>query len=120
MNPFPGPNSVIVMDNCRIHKNAGVLNMITESGCKYEFLPPYSPDLNPVEPAFAKFKQLLKRSGEVASEAMSDEEENFSLHCHIKKSQNRLWSIYMAAPQTIYAILMQPHLNELYKSATSR
>ena len=53
MRPFPLPNSVIVMDNCRIHNDPFILDMITSRGMRYEFLLPYSPDYNPIELAFS-------------------------------------------------------------------
>ncbi|KIJ27476.1 hypothetical protein M422DRAFT_190966, partial [Sphaerobolus stellatus SS14] len=71
MNPFPGPNSVIVMDNCQIHKRQDNLDMIIERGMRYEFLPPYSPDLNPIEEAFSAIKARLHRDGDLVRTAMA-------------------------------------------------
>lgn len=51
MSPYPGPNSVLVMDNCSIHHNAAALQLLVAAGIRVEFLPPYSPDLNPVRRA---------------------------------------------------------------------
>ncbi len=50
---------VVVMDNLSSHKGSGVRDLIEERGCKLIYLPPYSPDLNPLEEAFAKLKTLL-------------------------------------------------------------
>ncbi|KAF5373459.1 hypothetical protein D9615_009436 [Tricholomella constricta] len=61
MQPFPAPNSVIVMDNCRIHKAPHIIEMIEERGMKVEFLPAYSPDYNPIELAFSSIKAYLRR-----------------------------------------------------------
>ncbi|KAG9127268.1 hypothetical protein FRC07_015080 [Ceratobasidium sp. 392] len=61
MNPYPAKNSIIFMDNCRIHKDPETLQMITARGMQYIFLPPYSPNFNPIELAFSKIKQSLKR-----------------------------------------------------------
>ena len=56
MNPYPGDNSIIVMDNARIHHD-NELRILLE-GLEYHvvFLPPYSPDFNPIETAFSTIK----------------------------------------------------------------
>ena len=54
------PHSVLVMDNCSIHHIAGVVNMVHEVGALVHFLPPYSPDFNPIEEAFSKVKAQLR------------------------------------------------------------
>lgn len=60
--PFDGlnPNSVVILDNCSVHHVQGVVSMITEVGALVHFLPPYSPDLNPIEECFSKVKSQLK------------------------------------------------------------
>jgi len=60
--PFNGvnPHSVLVMDNCAIHHIEEVTAMLEQVGVLVHFLPPYSPDLNPIEEAFAKVKLSLK------------------------------------------------------------
>lgn len=60
--PFDGinPNSVVILDNCSVHHVSGVVSMITEIGALVHFLPPYSPDLNPIEECFSKVKSQLK------------------------------------------------------------
>lgn len=55
---------IVVLDNLSSHKQAGVREAIESVGARLMFLPPYSPDLNPIELAFSKFKRLLRRSGE--------------------------------------------------------
>ncbi|KAF7314744.1 DDE family endonuclease [Mycena kentingensis (nom. inval.)] len=75
MNPFPGPNSVIVMDNCRIHKADSIRDMIEARGMRCEFLPPYSPDFNPMEPGFSKMKAYIRRHGDRVRTAMLSEEQ---------------------------------------------
>jgi transposase len=52
---------IVVMDNLSSHKNAAVRRAIRRAGAKLFFLPPYSPDLNPIEQAFAKLKTLLRK-----------------------------------------------------------
>lgn len=51
---------VVAMDNLACHKRAGVREAIEAAGCRLIFLPPYSPDLNPIELAFAKLKRVLR------------------------------------------------------------
>ena len=56
LQPFNGtnPSSVVVMDNCTIHHVPDIVQMIEEVGAVVHFLPPYSPDFNPIELAFSK------------------------------------------------------------------
>jgi transposase len=72
--PSLRPGQVVVMDNLSSHKGGRVKDLIEERGCELSYLPPYSPDLNPIEEAFAKLKALLRkaeaRSREVLIEAM--------------------------------------------------
>ena len=51
---------VVIMDNLSSHKRQRVREMIGEAGARLVFLPPYSPDLNPIEMIFSKAKQLLR------------------------------------------------------------
>ena len=79
MQPFPAPNSVIVMDNCSIHKAPEIRELIESryvisfvfwhvkhwpqfSGMRLEYLPAYSPDFNPIELAFSLLKHKLRRN----------------------------------------------------------
>jgi transposase len=62
MNPFPSTNSVLVLDNAKIHHDQELLDYLSAFGVKVEFLPPYSPDLNPIETAFSTIKQFLRRN----------------------------------------------------------
>jgi transposase len=61
--PTLAPGDVVVMDNLSSHKRARVRALIEGAGCLLLFLPPYSPDLNPIELAFAKLKALLRKAG---------------------------------------------------------
>jgi len=56
------PGDIVVMDNLPAHKVAGVRNAIEEAGASLLLLPPYSPDFNPIEMAFAKLKALLRKA----------------------------------------------------------
>jgi transposase len=58
--PTLKPGDVVIMDNLRCHKVAGVREAIEAAGASVMFIPPYSPDLNPIELAFAKLKALLR------------------------------------------------------------
>jgi transposase len=62
--PTLRPGDVVVMDNLSSHKRAGVRQAIEAAGAKLRFLPPYSPDLNPIELAFSKLKSLLRKAEE--------------------------------------------------------
>ena len=57
------PGDVVVMDNLSSHKRARVREAIEGAGCTLLYLPPYSPDLNPIELAFSKLKSLLREAG---------------------------------------------------------
>jgi transposase len=61
---------IVVMDNLSSHKGGRVKDLIEERGCKLVYLPPYSPDLNPIEEAFAKIKVLLRKAGARTREAL--------------------------------------------------
>lgn len=60
--PELGPGEVVVMDNLPAHRVAGVRQAIEARGAGVLYLPPYSPDFNPIELAFAKIKALLKKA----------------------------------------------------------
>ncbi len=57
----PGP--CVILDNLSTHHNTGACKAMREAGCWFLFLPPYSPDLNPIEQAFSKRKAHLWRIG---------------------------------------------------------
>jgi len=56
------PDAVLVMDNLSAHKTKAVRALLDEAGFAYLYLPRYSPDLNPIEPAWAKVKGLLRKA----------------------------------------------------------
>lgn len=56
------PGDIVVMDNLPAHKVAGVRDTIEQAGARLLFLPPYSPDFNPIEMAFSKLKALLRKA----------------------------------------------------------
>jgi transposase len=61
---------VVIMDNLRAHKVKGVREAIEAAGARLLYLPPYSPDLNPIEHAFAKLKALLRTAATRTVEAL--------------------------------------------------
>jgi transposase len=63
------PGDVVIMDNLGSHKGKAVRHAIRKAGAKLFFLPPYSPDLNPIEQVFAKLKTLLRKAAERSIEA---------------------------------------------------
>jgi transposase len=58
--PTLSPGDIVVMDNLPAHKAGGVREAIENAGARLLYLPPYSPDFNPIEQAFAKLKTLLR------------------------------------------------------------
>ena len=67
--PTLGPGDIVIMDNLGGHKGKAVGDAITAAGAKLFFLPPYSPDLNPMEQVFSKLKRLLREADERSLEA---------------------------------------------------
>jgi transposase len=54
-------NDIVVMDNCRVHLVAGIREAIEKARATLRYLPKYSPDLNPIELPYSKFKALLRK-----------------------------------------------------------
>jgi transposase len=67
--PTLKPGDIVIMDNLGSHKGQPVRKAIRSAGAKLLFLPPYSPDLNPIEQVFAKLKLLLRKAAERSVEA---------------------------------------------------
>ena len=64
------PDDIVVMDNLSSHKGPRVRAMIEAAGATLLYLPPYSPDFNPIENAFAKLKALLRKAAERTIEGL--------------------------------------------------
>lgn len=62
--PTLAPGDIVIMDNLPAHKAEGVRQAIEDAGCRLLYLPPYSPDFNPIEKAFAKLKAVLRAKAE--------------------------------------------------------
>ena len=67
--PTLKPDDIVIIDNLGSHKGNAVRRAIRAAGARLFFLPPYSPDLNPIEQVFAKLKTLLRKAAERTVEA---------------------------------------------------
>jgi len=67
--PTLRPGDVVILDNLGSHKGKAVRRAIRAAGARLLFLPPYSPDLNPIEQVFAKLKHLMRKAAERTIEA---------------------------------------------------
>jgi len=87
--PVLRSEDVVVMDNLSAHKVDGIRQLIETRGAKLLYLPPYSPDLNPIEKAWSKIKQILRaikaRSSETLEHAIDE-----ALH-HITADNAKAW-----------------------------
>lgn len=68
--PSLSPGDIVIMDNLSSHKVMGIAEAIQARNAKLYYLPPYSPDLNPIEQAFAKLKALLRKAAERSIDAL--------------------------------------------------
>jgi len=95
LKPTLLPNDVVLLDNSSVHKSKLVLETLAECGIKHLFLPPYSPDFNPIELLWAWLKGLLrkmkartrKKLEKAINHALSEVELNFIVnwfrHCNV-------------------------------------
>ena len=72
LGPTLQPGDIVVMDNLAVHKVAGITELITARGARIEYLPPYSPDLNPIEKCWAKLKTALRQAKARTREALEE------------------------------------------------
>jgi transposase len=76
LGPTLTPGDVVVMDHLSAHKVAGIRELVQARGPHLLYLPPYSPHLNPIEPAWSKFQQFLRaakiRSQEALDQAVTE------------------------------------------------
>lgn len=68
--PTLAPGDIVIMDNLPAHKGEAVRQAIEATGATLVFLPPYSPDFNPIENAFSKLKALLRKAAERTVEGL--------------------------------------------------
>lgn len=87
--PALRPGDVVVMDNLSSHKVTGVRERIAAVGAEVLYLPPYSPDLNPIEKAWAKLKHLLRTAKARTAEAL--EQAIAELLPHIRPQDAHAW-----------------------------
>ena len=66
------PGMTIVMDNASFHKSAKINSLVETSGCKLIYLPPYSPDLNPIEHSWHKIKTAIRKFRRDTAESLFD------------------------------------------------
>ena len=71
--PTLEPGDIVVLDNLSSHKVAGVKQAITATGATLLYLPPYSPDFNPIEKLFSKLKALLRKAAKRSIDALWEE-----------------------------------------------
>lgn len=91
--PFNGynPNSIVIMDNASVHKSEEVLEMINSVGALLRFLPPYSPDLTPIEEMFAEVKGYLKANDAVVQATTTPETILTMAFCSVSKENCRAY-----------------------------
>lgn len=70
LSPTLPPGQFVVMDNLSAHKGDRVRELVEEQGCELLYLPPYSPDYNPIEEAFAKIKNISRKAEARGREAL--------------------------------------------------
>ena len=70
LSPTLTPGDIVIMDNLPAHKSAAVRRAIEATGAELRLLPPYSPDFNPIENAFAKLKALLRKAAKRTVESL--------------------------------------------------
>ena len=76
--PTLKPGDIVIMDNLGSHKGSGVREAIEAAGASLFYLPPYSPDFNPIEKAFSKLKALLRKAAARTVESLGPQSENSS------------------------------------------
>lgn len=82
--PTLAPGTIVILDNLSVHKRADIRTLIENAGCQLVFLPPYSPDFNPIELVFSKLKTRLRRlaarTQDALEEAIAEALETISTH----------------------------------------
>jgi transposase len=71
LGPTLKPGDIVICDNLPAHKVAQVQNIVEAQGATIKYLPPYSPDLNPIENVFSKLKALLRQAAERSYEKLN-------------------------------------------------
>ena len=96
--PTLSPGDTVILDNLGSHKVAGVEQAIHSAGATVLYLPPYSPDLNPIENFFAKLKALLRKAAKRSTETLWEE-----IACLLKSVSPEECLHYFAASGYVYS-----------------
>jgi transposase len=91
--PELAPGTVVILDNLATHRNAEAASALREAGCWFLYLPPYSPDLNPIEQAFSKLKAHLRKTG---ARTFTDLFQALGQICNLFSAQE-CWNYFYAA-----------------------
>jgi transposase len=86
------PGDIVVMDNLSSHKRPSIQAMIEAAGAELRFLPPYSPDFDPIEMALSKLKALLRKAGSEQSPPSGTPSDASSISSHQPNPQTRAFS----------------------------
>ena len=70
LGPTLVPGDIVIMDNLRAHKAVGIQQALARRGARLLYLPPYSPDLSPIEPCWSKLKTALRKAKAHTREAL--------------------------------------------------
>ena len=93
LQPFNGTNarSVAILDNASIHHAEGIVDLIQSTGALVQFLPPYNPDIMPIEELLSKIKGVLKLNEDFLSEEMDVEIILLAAFCTITPDDCKNW-----------------------------
>jgi len=72
LRPTLTPGTIVILDNLSVHKRADIRALVDAAGCQLLFLPPYSPDFNPIELVFSKLKTRLRRLAARTQDALEE------------------------------------------------
>lgn len=86
MTPFPGPRSILVLDNAATHHAVEIGELCERAGVKVEYLPLYSPDMSPIESTFLVLKSWIRRNRGFALDLVKGEIYRFFLHIAVAES----------------------------------
>jgi transposase len=100
--PELAPGTVVILDNLATHKNAAAAKAIRDAGCWFLFLPPCSPDLNPIEMAFSKLKAHLRR---ISARTFIDMFEAIAQVCNLYSPQECSNYFNTAESNTIFLLI---------------
>jgi transposase len=94
--PTLSEGDIVVMDNLKAHQVAGVEEAITSKGARVEYLPPYSPDMNPIEKCWSKIKTYLRKAKARTREALEVALKEALLE--ITKADAQAWFVHCGYP----------------------